>query len=202
MTIENAATLSSDGQIADPTAASSENSGAGSVEANAINGENLIMADSAEAPKEDTMSSDNVVQITARPVPPESAHPNSAIQLHQPVAMAGNRPVMPSDLEVVSTMTVAGVRPVVASHLELFGSFLNGRPIAASPLKVCEMLPGGRPIFVSEFKMVEGALLPGDRPVMISDPQLLQASTLPGGRPIASNEIVDPEPATLMGYLD
>ena len=126
---------------------------------------------------------------------------DTAIQLHQPASLVGS-PVMPSDLEIVSTMTVAGVRPVVASHLELFGSFLNGRPIEASHLTVAEMLPGGRPVFDDGFKLMEGVILPGDRPVMASDPALLTGSMLPGGRPIASNQTVDPEPAVLMGYLD
>jgi hypothetical protein len=41
-----------------------------------------------------------------------------------------------------------------------------------------------------------------NRPIMTSDPMLMSSSMLPGGRPIASNDIVDPDPATLMGYLD
>lgn len=172
------------------------------VEASAMSGEDAVKAENAEATKEEAMSSDNVVKITARPVQADAQSAEAAIQLHQPVSMIWNRPVMPSDIEVAGTMTVAGVRPIAASHLELFGSFLNGRPISASSLKVQEMLPGNRPIFASEFRMVEGPMLLGDRPIMVSDPQLLHGSMLPGNRPIAPNDTVDPEPAALMGYLD
>ncbi|MFM7449540.1 MAG: hypothetical protein ACKO24_13205 [Leptolyngbyaceae cyanobacterium] len=157
------------------------------------------LTEKTETSEEEAMPSDNVVKITARPVQEEQ---KGEMQLHQPTTMVWNRPVMPSEIEVKETIVVAGVRPIEASHLALFGSFLNGRPIAASPIQVAEMLPGDRPIFVSEFHMVEGLTLPGERPVMVSDPQLMQASVLPGGRPIASNDIIDPEPATLMGYLD
>lgn len=147
---------------------------------------------------EPAMSTDSVVKITARPAQSEEG----AIALTQPTSMVWNRPVMPSEIEVAETMSVAGVRPIAVSHLELAGSFLNGRPIEASALKVRDMLPGDRPIFGSEFKMVDGALLPGNRPILASSPELLAASVLPGNRPIASNEIIDPEPAVLMGYLD
>lgn len=147
---------------------------------------------------EPTMSTDEVVKLSAHPARSEEG----AIALSQPSLMVWNRPVMPADIEVAETMSVAGVRPIAVSHLELAGSFLNGRPIEASALKVHHMLPGDRPIFDSEFKMVDGALLPGNRPIMASSPSLLAASMLPGNRPIASNEIVDPEPAVLMGYLD
>ncbi len=157
------------------------------------------LTEKTEASEEETMSSDNVVKITARPVQEDQ---KGEMQLHQPTTMIWNRPVMPSEIDVKETIAVAGVRPIEASHLELFGSFLNGRPISASHLQVAEMLPGNRPIFVSEFQMVEDMTLPGERPIMASNPQLLQASVLPGGRPIAPNDIIDPEPATLMGYLD
>jgi len=166
-------------------------------EATAMSVENPV---NSETTQEDSMAADKVVKITARPVQ-ENAQ-EGALQLSQPTAMVWNRPVMPSDIEVKETLTVAGVRPIAASNLELFGSFLNGRPIFASHLHVCDMLPGNSPIFESEFKMVEGALLPGHRPIMVSHPELLAASMLPGNRPIASNDIEDPEPAVLMGYLD
>lgn len=160
-------------------------------------------SDVKQSPKEDVksepaMSTDGVVKITARPAQSEAG----AIALSQPVNMVWNRPVMPSDIEVSETMSVAGVRPIAVSHLELAGSFLNGRPIEASGLKVREMLPGDRPIFDSEFHMMEGAMLPGNRPIQASRPELMEASVLPGNRPIFSNEVIDPEPSALMGYLD
>lgn len=146
------------------------------------------------------MSTDNVVQITTRPVQ-EGGSDRSSIALHHPVTMIGDRPVMPSEIEVAETISVAGVRPIAVSHLELAGSFLNGRPIEASAVRVLDMLPGDRPILDSGFKVVEGALLPGNRPIMASPHELLEASMLPGNRPIAPNDD-DPEPAILMGYLD
>jgi len=170
-----------------------------SAEAAATSGETTVKVDSTEV-TEETMAADNVVKITARPAQEESQQ--GALQLHQPTTMVWNRPVMPSDIEVKETLTIAGVRPIAASHLELFGSFLNGRPIAASSIQVRDMLPGDRPIMANTFQMVEGSILPGDRPIMLSDPRLLEASVLPGNRPIAPNDIIDPEPEALMGYLD
>lgn len=149
---------------------------------------------------EPAMSTDSVTKIDVRPAQSDSK--DGAIALSQPVSMIWNRPVMPSEIEVAETMSVAGIRPIAASHLELAGSFLNGRPIEASGLKVSDMLPGDRPIFISEFKMMEGAMLPGNRPILASSPELMEGSVLPGNRPIASNEIIDPEPPVLMGYLD
>jgi hypothetical protein len=165
-------------------------------------GEQVVQPDSEITEDGETMSSDNVVQITAHPAQAENRAEQSAIELHQPSLTIWNRPVMPSEIEVAETMSVAGIRPIAVSHLELAGSFLNGRPIAASRVKVLGILPGDRPILDSGFKSVEGAILPGNRPIMASEPELLQASTLPGNRPIASNAMIDPEPEILMGYLD
>jgi hypothetical protein len=172
------------------------------IEAKAMSVEKNVKPEMSEAPKEESPAADNVVKITARPVQNDPKHQQGSIQLHQPTSMVWNRPVMPSDFEVKDTMTIAGVRPIAANGIQVFDTFLNGRPIASSSLQVFEMLPGNRPIFVSDFKMVQGSILPGDRPIMVSDPQLMEASMLPGNRPIAPNDIVDPEPATLMGYLD
>jgi hypothetical protein len=146
--------------------------------------------------EEKTMSGE-VIDVS--PKPAKGRTKKAEIQLHQPMGSVLNRPVMPSDLEVVGMMTVAGDRPVVASHLELFGSFLNGRPIEASHEKIFEML-GDRPVFESAIKMVDDGGMAGGRPIMASNPDLLEASLLPGGRPIASNDIDDA--TTLMGYLD
>ena len=146
---------------------------------------------------------EKIVPVTAKPAKADDKQKQTAIELHQPLTMVWNRPVMPSDIEIAETISEAGVRPIAVSHLVLAGSFLNGRPIEASALTVHEMLPGDRPIFDSEFKMVEGALLPGNRPIMASSPELLAGSNLlPGNRPIANNDIVDPSAEILMGYLD
>lgn len=159
-----------------------------------MSGENAV-ENGSETPKEETMSSDNVVKIKARPVNEGEIEPQHSLSAY-------NRPVMASELEVVETISEAGIRPIVASDLHLAGSFLNGRPIAASNLKVEEMLPGNRPIFASTFKEASGIVLSGARPIMASAPGLMEASTLPGGRPIFSNDTVDPDPSALMGYLD
>jgi len=150
----------------------------------------------------DNMSTDKVLDVAAQPAKVDDKQKPAAIALHQPTAMVGGRPVMPSDIEVAETVVDAGIRPIAVSHLELAGSFLNGRPIEASHLKVHNMLPGDRPVFESDFKVADGALLPGNRPIMASSVALLEASVLIGNRPIASNDTVDPEPSVLMGYLD
>lgn len=150
----------------------------------------------------DDMSTDKVLDVAAQPAKVDDKQKQTAIALHQPTAMIGSRPIMPSEIEVAETVVDAGIRPIAVSHLELAGSFLNGRPIEASHLKIQDMLPGDRPIFSSDFKIAEGALLPGNRPIMASSAALLEASVLIGNRPIASNDTVDPEPGVLMGYLD
>jgi hypothetical protein len=150
--------------------------------------------------KEEPMSTPDVIEATATPAKGDTK--NGAIQIHQEAMSLSiwNRPVMPSDIEIVGEIQSAGTRPIEASHLAVFGTILNGRPILSSSLKVAEMLPGGRPIFFSDFHGVEGADLPGGRPIMVSQPGLLAASTLPGGRPIFANDADDA--LTLMGYID
>lgn len=172
------------------------------VEATPDNVEQNIKVDNSKTDGKEAMSTDNVVQVTPRPAQNDANQKQTAIELHQPTSMVWNRPVMPSDIEIAETISEAGIRPIAVSHLALAGSFLNGRPIEASSLTVREMLPGDRPVFSSEFKMVEGTMLPGNRPIMASNPDLLEGAMILGNRPIASNEIVDPEPAVLMGYLD
>lgn len=149
--------------------------------------------------KEEPMSNPEVIEATATPAAGDAK--NGAIQIREAMSLSiWNRPVMPSEIEVVGEIQSAGTRPIEASHLAVFGTILNGRPILSSSLKVAEMLPGGRPIFFSDFHGVEGAELPGGRPIMVSQPGLLAASTLPGGRPIFSNDVDDA--LTLMGYID
>jgi hypothetical protein len=203
MTAENTAkaTEDSSSKASGQKARASRSTKAASAEASKGVEHQTAMPDSAETNGGESMSTDNVVQITTRPVQ-DGAAKGGAIDVHQVVSMVGDRPIMVSDIEVAETITVAGVRPIAVSHLELAGSYLNGRPIEASPVKVLNMLPGDRPILDSGFKTVEGAILPGNRPIMASSLSLLEASMLPGNRPIASNNDVDPEPAVLMGYLD
>jgi hypothetical protein len=138
-------------------------------------------------------SSDSIITITPRPA-------QGAIDLHKPVGMVMNRPIMASEFEVAEMISDAGMRPIGVSHLDIAGTYMNGRPIGASHLAITSTLPGDRPVFESEVKMVPGEIFYGDRPIMLSDPQLMEASTLPGGRPIASNDSDDA--GTLMGYLD
>jgi hypothetical protein len=147
---------------------------------------------------EEKPMSGEVIDVSPKPAA-KGRTKKAEIQLHQPMGSVLNRPVMPSDLDVVGMMTISGDRPVEASHLELFGSFLNGRPIESSHVKIFEML-GDRPVFESAIKMIDDGGLPGGRPIMASSAALMESSVLPGGRPIASNDIDDA--TTLMGYLD
>jgi hypothetical protein len=200
MTADNTAKATEDSSKSSGQKARSARSTKAASEVSEVVEEQTVKPDSAKTNGGDSMSTDNVVQITTRPVQ-EGSSEQSSIALHQPVAMVGDRPVMPSEIEVAETISVAGVRPIAVSHLVLAGSYLNGRPIEASSVRVLDMLPGDRPIFDSGFRAVEGAILPGHRPIMASPRELLEASMLPGNRPIAPNEN-DPEPAVLMGYLD
>jgi hypothetical protein len=110
------------------------------------------------------------------------------------------RPVTPSELTVVGMISSAGERPIGAATMAVFGTYLNGRPIEASSLKLFEILPGDRPVFATEIAYVPGTPL-GGRPIMVSPAGLLGAEEVMGNRPIFSNE-VDPDSASLMGYLD
>jgi hypothetical protein len=111
------------------------------------------------------------------------------------------RPVTPNAVKFVGMFSSAGDRPIGASGLVIFGTYLNGRPIEASSLKLFEMLPGDRPVFSDEVHYVPGTA-DGGRPIMISPDGLMNAGEMMGSRPTYSNDIVDPNPATLMGYLD
>ncbi|BAS58128.1 hypothetical protein Q2T42_27020 [Leptolyngbya boryana CZ1] len=149
-------------------------------------------------PEEPPMSNADVIEATATPAEGNG----SAIEIRSDVPSLSiwNRPVMPSDIEIVGTITSSGERPIEASHLAVFGTILNGRPILASNLKVAEMLPGNRPIFYSDFHSVSALTLAGDRPVMASASGLMHAEKLPGDRPIFTNDVDDP--STLMGFID
>lgn len=111
------------------------------------------------------------------------------------------RPVTPNAVKFVGMFSSAGDRPIGASGLVVFGTYMNGRPIEASSLKLFEMLPGDRPVFADEVHYVPGTA-DGGRPVMISPDGLMNAGEMMGSRPTFSNDTVDPNSATLMGYLD
>lgn len=111
------------------------------------------------------------------------------------------RPVTPNAINFVGMFSSAGDRPIGASGLVVFGTYMNGRPIEASSLKLFEMLPGDRPVFADEVHYVPGTA-DGGRPVMISPNGLMNAGEMMGSRPTFSNDTVDPNSATLMGYLD
>lgn len=153
-----------------------------------------------EAPEEEPMSTPEVIDATATASDAE-ANKGGAIAVREQFSLSiWNRPVMPSDIEVVGEIQSSGIRPIEASHLAVFGTILNGRPILSSNLKVAEMLPGNRPIFFSDFQSVSALTLSGDRPVMASAAGLMTAEKLPGDRPIFSNDIDNP--LELMGYID
>ena len=111
------------------------------------------------------------------------------------------RPVTHNAVKFVGMFSSAGDRPIGASDLVIFGTYLNGRPIESSSLKLFEMLPGDRPVFSDEVSYVPGTA-DGGRPIMLSPDGLMGAKEVIGNRPICSNDIVDPDPAILMGYLD
>lgn len=163
---------------------------------NEVNSEAEAKPENSDTSKEETTMSTDVIDVT----PEASESKDGAIQLHnQPSLSSWNRPIMPSEMEVVGTIQSSGVRPIAASHLEVFGTLMGGRPIESNHLKIAEMI-GDSPIFYSEIKMLDGNDGLFGRPVMASNPDLMNADTVLGSRPIASNAI-DDAPA-LMGFLD
>lgn len=200
MTIDNTAGANDGGTKATTQKARSSRSTKAVASKSTATSEQAVKTDTLEVTGEEVMSADNMVKLET-PSAQDKAGNQSAIAIHHHDHVAADGPLMSSEFDVAETISSAGIRPIEASHLELAGSFMNGRPIASSSMTVYEMLPGDRPVFNSEIKMVEGLMLM-NRPVMQSSPDLMQGSSLPGGRPIASNQNVDPEPETLMGYLD
>lgn len=80
----------------------------------------------------------------------------------------------------------------------------NHRPIALSDFNIVGSLDmaGARPIMSNTFEVATTDLLPGHRPVAVSTLPISDLNFLPGNRPIARNDVVDPVPSVLMGYLD
>ncbi|MBE7382596.1 MAG: hypothetical protein F6J95_014430 [Leptolyngbya sp. SIO1E4] len=83
-------------------------------------------------------------------------------------------------------------------------SLPNHRPIALSDFTVVGSLnmAGDRPIMADTVEVFTTDLLPGHRPVAVSTLPISELDFLPGNRPIAPNDVVDPPPSILMGYLD
>ncbi|PZV14928.1 MAG: hypothetical protein DCF22_08020 [Leptolyngbya sp.] len=200
MTIDNTAGASSRGTRSTTQKARASRSTKAVASKSTATSEQATKTDTLEVTGEDVMSADDMVKLQT-PDPQDKAGSQSAIAIHHHTHVAADGPLMSSEFDVAETISSAGIRPIEVSHLELAGSFMNGRPIATSNLTVYGMLTRDRPVFNSDVKMVEGFMLM-NRPVMASSPDLMQGSLLPGGRPIASNQNVDPEPETLMGYLD
>ncbi|ASC72204.1 uncharacterized protein XM38_031590 [Halomicronema hongdechloris C2206] len=80
----------------------------------------------------------------------------------------------------------------------------NNRPITANEFTVVGTLnsAGTRPIMADVLQVVNTELLPGHRPIVASNLEVSDLGFLPGNRPIAANDVVDPPPPVLMGYLD
>lgn len=80
----------------------------------------------------------------------------------------------------------------------------NKRPITASDLAVVATLDaaGQRPIMANTFEIATTDVLPGHRPIEVSHFENANIHVLPGNRPIAPNDVIDPPPFVLMGYLD
>ncbi|HEY9738142.1 MAG TPA: hypothetical protein V6D06_17740 [Trichocoleus sp.] len=80
----------------------------------------------------------------------------------------------------------------------------NHRPIQVSDFEVVATLDsaGRRPIMADTFEIANTDILPGHRPIEVSHFPTDNGHLLPGNRPIAPNDVVDPPPFLLMGYLD
>ncbi|MDF5734717.1 MAG: hypothetical protein V7L04_14970 [Nostoc sp.] len=139
----------------------------------------------AKSPKETTeevenqldqsLNADKVEEVTEQPLSGSSG----------PLAIAGVRPIGPSDLEVAEKLSIAGVRPVTTSSLEVVETYN-------------EM--GIRPIGANTFEVVESINLSGIRPIGSSLLVIDESYSTFGNRPIASNETDNSE--SLMGFLD
>lgn len=90
------------------------------------------------------------------------------------------------------------------SRLVETDSLPNHRPISLGTFEIVGTLDraGSRPIGANTFEISTIDTLPGHRPVGVSTLHIADIHTLPGDRPIASNDVVDPPAAVLMGYLD
>lgn len=95
--------------------------------------------------------------------------------------------VLADDSRVVLTDTLPNHRPIGLNDFEVVGSLSSA---------------GNRPIMADTFEVFSTDTLPGHRPVAISTLPISELDFLPGNRPIAPNEVVDPHPTILMGYLD
>lgn len=101
------------------------------------------------------------------------------------LAIAGERPIVGSDLQVSQTFSSAGLRPIGVSHLEVVETMnvMGIRPIAANTIKV-----------------VDSINLSGIRPISSSALVISSNYSVMGNRPVAPNDIDDSE--NLMGFLD
>ncbi|MEB3290297.1 MAG: hypothetical protein VKI82_10300 [Leptolyngbya sp.] len=95
--------------------------------------------------------------------------------------------VLDDDTRLVETDTLPNHRPIALSTFEVVGTLDRA---------------GVRPIAANTFAVANTDLLPGHRPVAISTLPIADLHTLPGDRPIAPNDVIDPHPSILMGYLD
>ncbi len=83
-------------------------------------------------------------------------------------------------------------------------SLPNHRPIGLNEFHVVGTLhsAGSRPIMADTMEVFSTDLLPGHRPVAVNTLPISDLDFLPNHRPIAPNDVVDPAPSVLMGYLD
>jgi hypothetical protein len=92
--------------------------------------------------------------------------------------------VLSDNTRIVETDTLPNHRPIELSSFEIVGTL------------------GDRPIAANTFEVATTDILPGHRPVAVSTLPISDLHVLPGDRPIAPNDVVDPPPSILMGYLD
>ncbi|MEH2245934.1 hypothetical protein [Nostoc sp.] len=128
-----------------------------------------------ENQQDHSLNGDKLEHVTEQPVSGASGT----------LALAGVRPIGPSDLEVAENLSIAGVRPVSTSGLEVIETYN-------------EM--GIRPIGSNKFQVVESLNISGIRPIGSSSLVIAESYSTFGNRPIASNEMDNSE--NLMGFLD
>ena len=95
--------------------------------------------------------------------------------------------VLDDETRLVETDTLPNHRPIALSNFEIVGTLDQA---------------GHRPIGANTFLISTLDTLPGHRPIGVSTLMISDLHTLPGDRPIAPNDVVDPRPSVLMGYLD
>jgi hypothetical protein len=112
-----------------------------------------VTVDSVETQELQSLKTDKGAQVIAMPVQVKSLENPKAktLQTSSPNPLPGNRPIDPSNLQVLETVSAMGEnRPIVASNIKVWDTLtVSGeRPIATSSLQISETgtILGNRPI--------------------------------------------------------